>query len=848
MIVKLIKRGAFLAFLASSSIVNAQITPTVGAGAAASGAPPAPKAGPKPYKEVITEKAKTQKGLFIVHKVEDKYYFEIPTNVLNKEILCITRFSKTPVGGGTYGGEIANEVVLRFEKGPDNKIFVRTILNIVQSPDSTQPMFRAVANSNVDPIAQAFDIKAYKKDSINKTEQPVIDVTDFFKGDNLIVSVNARTKRSLSLSSIAGDRSYIDVIKSFPINTEVRTVKTFNSSPSTGPSFGAPSPFPTVTLPAANESGAVTMEMNTSFIELPKKPITKRMFDPRVGYFASSVTTFEDGGQRVERDVFASRWRLEPKEEDIERYKRGELVEPKKQIVYYIDPATPKKWRGALIQGVNDWGVAFEKAGFKNAIVGKEWPENDSTMSLEDARFSVLRYFASDIENAYGPSETDPRSGEILESHIGWYHNVMKLLQNWYMIQCAAVDPKARKMKFDDELMAQLIRFVSSHEVGHTLGLRHNMGSSNRTPVEKLRDKAWVEANGHTASIMDYARFNYVAQPEDNISQAGLFPRIGEYDLWAIEWGYRWTDLNEADDKKWSNKLIIEKVKNPRLWFGGEGRNPDPRAQTEDLSDNNMKAGEYGIKNLKRLMTNIFEWTKEEGDRYENVGEIYSQVLNQFSRYSGHVLKNIGGFTETPKSIEEAGNVYEITAKATQKDAMAWMQKQVFETPTWLIDKKVWDKITGPVADPVMSLQQRILSNVLSTDRMVRLSYGSNRDATAYSADEMLTDLQKGIWSELSVKKPIDMYRRSLQKTYVDKLIEIYNSINSNNSGGGFTISFGNIALPDIKKTDIGSLVLGQLNQLQSIARTNAVGYTDKMSKLHLLDVAQRIKNALEGK
>jgi hypothetical protein len=850
MIVKSIKSFAFFALLVSSQILTAQVITSSSAtlpGTLPGSAPAAPKAGPKPYKEVITEKAKTQKGLFIVHKVEDKYYFEIPSTVLNKEILCITRFSKTPAGGGTYGGEMANQVVLRFEKGPDNKIFVRTVLNIVQSPDSTQPMYKAVANSNVDPIAQAFDVKAYKKDSINKTEQAVIDVTDFFKGDNLVVSVNARTKRSLGLNSIAADRSYIDVIKSFPINTEVRTVKTFTSTPSTGPSFGGPSPFPTVTLPAANEAGAVTMEMNTSFIELPKKPITKRMFDPRVGYFASSVQTFEEAGQRVERDVFASRWRLEPKDEDKEKYKRGELVEPKKQIVYYIDPATPKKWRGALIQGINDWQVAFEKAGFKNAIVGKEWPENDSTMSLEDARFSVLRYFASDIENAYGPSEVDPRSGEILESHIGWYHNVMKLLQNWYMIQCAAVDPKARKMKFDDELMAQLIRFVSSHEVGHTLGLRHNMGSSNRTPVEKLRDKAWVEANGHTASIMDYARFNYVAQPEDNISQVGLFPRIGEYDLWAIEWGYRWTDLSEAEDKKWSNKLIIEKVKNPRLWFGGEGRNPDPRAQTEDLSDNNMKAGEYGIKNLKRLMTNIFEWTKEEGDRYENVGEIYSQVLNQFSRYSGHVMKNIGGFTETAKSVEEAGNVYEVTAKATQKEAMAWMQKQVFETPTWLMDKKVWDKITGPVADPVMSLQQRLLGNVLSTDRMIRLSYGSNRDAAAYTLDEMLTDLQKGIWSELATKKPIDMYRRGLQKTYVDKLIEIYSSINSN-APQGFTISFGNIVLPDVKKTDIGSMVLGQLNQLRGLANSSAAGYTDKMSKLHLQDIAQRIKNALDGK
>ncbi len=841
------KQGILLGLLLIGQCLYAQIPTTTPATPGVPGAPTAnpaaPKTGPKPYKEVITEKAKTQKGLFIVHKVEDKYYFEIPATLINKEIMCITRFSKTPASAGKYGGEKANQTVLRFEKGPDNKIFVRTVLNIVQSPDSTQPMFKAVANSNVDPIAQAFDVKAYKKDSINNTENAVIDVSDFFKGDNLIVSIDARSKRSFGLNAIAADRSYIEAIKSFPINTEVRTVKTFTSAPPQGGNiFSA-----TTVLPAADESGAATLELNTSFIELPKKQITKRLFDPRVGYFASNVTSYEENSQRVERETFATRWRLEPKDEDKEKYKRGELVEPKKQIVYYLDPATPKIWRASLIAGINDWQKAFEKAGFKNAIIGKEWPENDSTMSLEDARFSVIRYFASDIENAYGPSEIDPRSGEILESHIGWYHNVMKLVQNWYMIQCGAVDTSARKMKFSDELMGQLVRFVSSHEVGHTLGLRHNMGSSNRTPVEKLRDKAWVEANGHTASIMDYARFNYVAQPEDNISQLGLFPRIGEYDLWAIEWGYRWNDLDAEADKKWSNNIIIEKVKNPRLWFGGEGRNPDPRAQTEDLSDNNMKAGEYGIKNLKRLMTNIFAWTKEPGDRYENLNEIYGQVLNQYSRYAGHVSKNIGGFYETLKSVEENGAVYEITPKTVQKEAMDWMQKQVFETPNWLMDKKVWDRITGPTVDPVMTIQQRFLNSLLSSDRLVRLSYSTTRDNNAYSLDEMFTDLQKGIWSELTTKKTIDMYRRGLQKTYVDKLIEIYKSINGDVSSS-ISISFGNIVLPDIKKTDIGSVVLGQLNQIQMLAKSNAVGYTDKMSKLHLLDMAQRIKNALENK
>ncbi len=390
---------------------------------------------------------------------------------------------------------------------------------------------------------------------------------------------------------------------------------------------------------------------------------------------------------------------MNPKHEDRERWLRGELVEPKKPIVYYIDPATPKQWRPYLIAGINDWQAAFEKAGFKNAIIGKEWPENDSTMSLEDARFSVIRYFASDIENAYGPNIADPRSGEILESHIGWYHNVMKLLHDWYMIQAGAVDPRARKMKFDDSLMGDLVRFVSSHEIGHTLGLRHNMGSSSQTPVEKLRDKAWVEANGHTASIMDYARFNYVAQPEDHIGPAGLYPRIGDYDKWAIQWGYKGIPgtADAEADKKILNRWIIDSLKaNPRLWFGGEGQNFDPRAQTEDLGDNAMKACEYGIKNLKRILVQLPLWTKEEADTYENLDDMYTQLTIQFARYMNHVRKNVGGIYETFKSVEQTGDVYQPTPKALQQQAVAFLHTQLFETPYWLLNKDILNKINSP--------------------------------------------------------------------------------------------------------------------------------------------------------
>ncbi|MDQ6812398.1 MAG: zinc-dependent metalloprotease [Bacteroidota bacterium] len=797
-----------------------------------------PRTSPKSFKAFFdTSKIRTQKGLIVVHWQDDKYYFEIPNALMGKDLLTVTRYSRTAAGASKYGGEELNQNVLRFERGPENKVFMRTTLNVVSSPDSTKPIYQAVRNSNVDPIAAAFDIKAFSRD----TTGVIIDVTDFFKGDNQVVSIPPNVKRAYNLAAIAPDRSYIETIKSFKENTEVRTVKTFTANPA-APSFpGAPpSPFPSVSLPAASAAGAVTIEINTSIIRLPEVPMKRRFFDSRVGYFADQVSQYVDTVQRANQETYIVKWRLEPKPEDIEKYKRGELVEPKKPIVYYIDPATPAKWKQYLILGINDWQKAFEKAGFKNAIIGKEWTA-DSSMSLEGANYSAIRYLASDISNAYGPNVHDPRTGEILESHIGWYHNVMQLLQNWYFVQAAAVDPGARKMKFDDALMGDLIRFVSSHEVGHTLGLRHNMGSSSKTPVEKLRDKKWVEAHGHTASIMDYARFNYVAQPEDNISRIGLYPRIGEYDLWAIEWGYRWTDKTEEEDKKEGNRMIIDSLsKNPRLWFGGEGFGNDPRAQTEDLGDNSMKASEYGIRNLKRLMKNLPEWTKEEGDRYQNLNEIYRQIFSQFSRYASHVTKNIGGIQETFKSVEEAGSVYEPTPKATQKGAVRWLNQFVFTAPKWLEDKNILNKIADPSTNNINTLQTSVLTSVLSAGRLSRMIESTNRFGNgAYGVPELLSDLESGIWQQLKSGQPIDMYRRNLQKNYVDRIIALLPSATA-----APTLGFLGFA-PNTKNTDIPSIARGHLMELQSEINAAAKRTGDRMTRYHLIDLSKRIDLAL---
>ena len=801
------------------------------------------KTGPKTFKEFITKKAVTQKGVFTVHLQDDKFYFDIQDSLLGRELIAVTRYSKVAGGARKYGGEQVNEQTIQFEKGPNNRIFMR-VVSLISRADSTQTIAKAVKNSYLDPIVASFDIKALGKDSSSS----VIEVTEFFKGDNQAVSLTPSAKRMFGLMGLASDRSYIESIKSYPINMEVRTVKTFNASaPMPGSPMGGGS---SASIPAAMNGGAVTLELNTSIRLLPKVPMNTRFFDSRVGYFADNFVQFSDDQHKVDNKVFAVRYRLEPKPADLEKYTRGELVEPIKPIIYYIDPATPKKWVPFLIAGVNDWNKAFEQAGWKNAIQGKEWP-NDSTMSLEDARFSVIRYFASDIENAYGPQVHDPRSGEILESHIGWYHNVMNLVHDWYMIQTAAVDPAARKIKFDDELMGNLIRFVSSHEVGHTLGLRHNMGSSSKTPVEKLRDKQWVEANGHSASIMDYARFNYVAQPEDNINQSGLFPRIGDYDKWAIKWGYTYTGVGDEADKKINNKWIIDALsKSDRVWFGGEGFNADPRAQSEDLSDNAVKASEYGIKNLQVIIKNLPEWTKEEGDRYENLNDMYGQLVSQFNRYMGHVAKNIGGVNETFKSIEEPGDVYTPTPVDMQKSAMNFLQTQLFTTPKWILDNTILNKVSSPIANErLQSIQTNVLKSLLEKGRLYRLITSTTRYGNAtYSLHDMMEDTRKGIFAELTSKKATDVYRRNLQKAYVAQLEDIIHPDAGANAAAAAAASFRMGPSIDVENTDVVSEAKAQLKKLGSSIQANKGGFTDVNTVNHFDDLQDRIKHILDPK
>ena len=807
------------------------------------------KKEPKPYKKVIDSTAVTQKGLIDVHKMDNKYLFEIPDSLLGSEMMTITRYSKTPAGGGIFGGEEINRQVVRWEKGLNNNILLRSITYVIMSPDEDKPMAQAVKNSNSDPIVGNYDVLAYKKDETGKITGYVVDLSTTFDADVQTFSLDPIKKQLLNIQTFQKDKSFISKISSFPINTEIRSVKTFTTTP---PKINtSPTPKIGVDLPAGLDAGVITVEINTSMILLPKKPMRKREFDARVGFFANEFSVFEEESQKSDTKVFAVRWRLEPKsEEDAQKQKKGELIEPLKPIVYYIDPATPEKWKPFIKQGIDDWQVAFENAGWKNAIRGEYWPENDPTMSLEDARFSVLRYFAADIQNAYGPNVHDPRSGEILESHIGWYHNIMSLLRNWYLIQTGAVDPAARNKKFDDKLMGELIRFVSSHEVGHTLGLRHNMGASSATPVEKLRDKEYQKLNGHTSSIMDYARFNYVAQPEDGVTS--LFPRIGDYDKWAIKWGYSYFEdtKTEAEEKAFLNEMTKEAYKNRRLWFGTESSPYDPRYQTEDIGDNAMRASEYGIKNLKRILPNLLEWSKEDGESYAELDELYGALSGQFRRYMGHVTKNVGGIYDSPKTYDMTGNQFQVVPKSIQKDAVAFLNTQLFTTPKWLLDQNVLSKIKPESGvEAIKGMQDATLSSLMAGDRMVRLLETSMASKDNYSVDELITDLNKGIFSELKSKNSIDMYRRNIQKVYIDKMIDLLKPGNATVRSVPVGVTYGfNTRTVNLAETDLPSIARGQLISLKNDLKMSLPRMTDRMSKYHVLDLISRINEALNPK
>ena len=796
----------------------------------------APAEKPKPkkdailaYDKVITKEAKTDDGLFKVHEIDEKYFYEIPDSLLEREMLMVTRISKTATGIG-FGGGKQNTEVLRWQKH-GNKILLRVVSHDIVAADSL-PVHEAVVNSNFEPVLYAFPIKAFSKDST----ATVIDVTDLFSKDISALGFPDRRRKQYKITRLDDSRSYIEKLASYPLNIEARHVKTYNASE-----------------PPSNAStGSISIELSNSMILLPKEPMKRRMFDERVGWFSRGQVDYGLDAQKSKTLTYLDRWRLEVKEEDIDKFKKGELVEPKKQIVYYIDRATPKKWREYIKQGIEDWQIAFEAAGFKNAIIAKDPPtkEEDPDWSPEDVRYSVVRYLASPIPNANGPHVSDPRSGEILESDINWYHNVMSLLRNWFFVQTAAINPDARKTEFNDEVMGRLIRFVSSHEVGHTLGLPHNMGSSVAYPVDSLRSATFTKEFGTAPSIMDYARFNYVAQPGDE--GVALMPNIGVYDKYAINWGYR--PILEAetpeDEKAILDKWILEHADDPRYRFGHQqaGDVVDPSSQTEDLGDDAIKASNYGIANLKRIVPNLEKWTTKDGETYDDMKTMYGQVLSQFNRYMGHVSNNIGGVYEYYKTADQEGAVYTHVDKEKQRKSLQFIHNELFKTPTWMLDKNIISKTEySGVVERIRGLQERTLNNILDLGRMARMIENETLNGNkAYTLINMMSDLRKGVWSEVRTGRKIDTYRRNLQRVHLDRLKYLMTVEKQNLPN--FNSPYIKSTKVTVNQSDIRSVARAELEILKRDIRGSIGMTSDRMSRYHLQDALERINDILDPK
>ena len=777
----------------------------------------------KTYEDIITKDAVTDDGLFKVHKVKDKYYYEISDSLLGRDMLMVTRIVKMATELPLSRHKMS-EQVLKWEKF-ENNIFLKQASYSKFANDSL-PISIAVSNSNFEPIISSFKIAVKNKDH----NSYVIDVTNLYKSDVKMFGFPQSSRKGYKISSLDSKLSFIESIRSFPLNIEVKHIKTYKSSNS--------------------RNGQISMVLNNSMVLLPKEPMKRRYFDQRVGWFTSAQTDYGIDNQEAETVRYLDRWRLEVKDKDVEKFKNGELVEPKKPIVYYLDPATPEKWRKYLKDGIEDWNVAFEAAGFKNAVIVKYPPtkEEDPDWSPEDVRYSTVRYLASPSLNANGPHVSDPRSGEIIESDINWYHNVMKLLRNWYFVQTAAVNPESRGVEFKNEVMGELIRFVSSHEFGHTIGLPHNMGSSSAYPVDSLRSATFTKKYGTSPSIMDYARFNYVAQPGDEgvalMPSQWDTPNVGVYDIYSVKWGYKpILGVSEEEEKTILKSWITEKANDLKYRFGSAGI--DPSSQTEDLGDDAVKASEYGIANLKRIMPKLIDWTTEDGETYSELGYMYGQVLGQFGRYMGHVSNNIGGIYQYYKTSDQDGAVYTHVKKSHQQKCMNFLHNQLFETPTWMINKDILNKIEfAGITNRVRSTQSRTLNSLLDFGKMARLIENEAINGrNAYSLIEMMTDLRKGIFKEIYNNEIIDVYRRNLQLAYLDRISYLM----SNEQSSIPSWARGRVTSVKVSQSDIRTVAANQLVELRKDLKKHKKK-SDKMTSMHVEMLKNKITSILSGK
>lgn len=788
----------------------------------------AQRPGPKPYREVVTEKAVSDSGLFTVHRVDDKLLFEIPDSLLGADMLLISRFAAVPanLGGFLSAGLSVAEQMVRWERQGDQVLLRRYATQAVA--DDTLPIHASVVRNNFAPILAAFPIQAFSPDSTAS----VVDVTEFYKGDTpAIAGLTAAQRRTYQVRRLDPARSFINWARSFPLNVNVRHTQTFDA--------GAP--------PSDAEAATISVEMNQSLVLLPRVPMMPRYEDKRVGFFTLSQVNYGLDEQKAETQTFIRRWRLEPK--DPQAYARGELVEPVKPIVYWVDPATPERFKAAVKRGVENWQPVFESAGFKNAIVARyaPTPEEDPEWDPEDVRNSVVRWTASLTRNAMGPSTSDPRTGEIIESDIVWYHNHMRSYRNWLMVQTGAANPGARSLPISDELMEEAMEQVITHEIGHALGLPHNMLSSSSLPVDSLRSPSFARRWGVASTIMDYARQNYVAQPGDGLEPLDFLRRIGPYDHYIINWGYRVIPGAKSPDEEAAtlDRWILEKAGDPVYRYLPQSGLAafDPRNQTEDVGDDVLRANTYGMDNLRRIVPRLVEWTTRPGEDYADLEELYGEAVGQWQRYVGHIVGIVGGVYAELKTADQAGPVYRAVPRGYQRQAVGWLAREVFEAPTWLSDPGILSLI-GPQAgglEATSARQAAVLGQLLDARRMGRLAEAQAMwPAGAYPLAEFLDDVRTGVWGDLASMSATDAYRRALQRAYLARVETLMTEQPASSQFQG--------AAPVMARSDVRPLLRAQLVEIRRGAQQASARVRDRVTRAHFADVVERIDDILEGK